>query len=271
LTPASPPDVVIAATGYRPVLEPLVGHLGVLDPAGLPTGARVRATLAGTFRDIDRETRVIAAQVAGGRRARSIPGHLSPGVDALSGYLCCGMSGSGSADRPRKIATAIPVAEPPQEPATDQGEGDADMKVMVIVKATAESEAGVMPSQVELEKMGQFNEELVKAGILLAMGGLHPTSKGVRISFPEGTVTDGPFAETKELIGGYWLWQVASVQEAIDWLQRSPFREIRAHEVEIRPIFEADDFGDAFTPELREQEARVVAEAERLGASAAAK
>jgi hypothetical protein len=107
------PDVVIAATGYRPVLEPLVGHLGVLGPAGLPTGARERsglyfvgfpATLAGTFRDVDREARVIAAQAAGGRRARSIPGHLSPGVDARSGYLCCGMSGSGSADRPREIA-----------------------------------------------------------------------------------------------------------------------------------------------------------------------
>jgi hypothetical protein len=144
------------------------------------------------------------------------------------------------------------------------------MKVMVIVKATAESEAGVMPSHEELAKMGEFNEELVKAGVMLGMGGLHPTSKGVRIRFPKGTVIDGPFAETKELIGGYWLWQVATVQEAIDWLQRSPFREIRAHEVEIRPVFEADDFGEAFTPDLREQEARVMAEAERLRASAAA-
>ena len=142
------------------------------------------------------------------------------------------------------------------------------MKVMVIVKATAASEAGVMPSHEELARMGQFNEELVKAGVMLAGEGLHPTSRGVRIKFPEGTVIDGPFAETKELIAGYWLWQVASVKEAIDWLQRSPFRECPANEVEIRPVFEADDFGEVFTPELREQEARVMAEAERLRASA---
>ncbi len=99
--------------------------------------------------------------------------------------------------------------------------------------------------------------------------GLHPTSKGVRIRFPEGTVIDGPFAETKELIAGYWLWQVGSVQEAVDWLQRSPFREFPAHEVEIRPVFEADDFGEAFTPELREQEERIMAEAARLRGTAA--
>jgi hypothetical protein len=144
------------------------------------------------------------------------------------------------------------------------------MKVMVIVKATAESEAGVMPSHEVLARMGQFNEELVKAGVMLAGEGLHPTSKGARIRFPEGTVIDGPFAETKELIAGYWLWQVASVQEAIDWMQRSPFREFPEHEIEIRPVFEADDFGEAFTPELREQEARIMAEAGRLRASAAA-
>jgi hypothetical protein len=143
------------------------------------------------------------------------------------------------------------------------------MNVMVIVKATAESEAGVMPSHEELAKMGAFNEVLVKAGIMLAGEGLHPTSKGVRIRFPEGTVIDGPFAETKELIAGYWLWQVGSVQEAIDWLQRSPFREFPAHEVEIRPVFEADDFGEAFTPELREQEERIMAEAARLRGTAA--
>lgn len=138
------------------------------------------------------------------------------------------------------------------------------MKVMVIVKATKDSEAGVMPSHEELAKMGQFNEELVKAGILLAGEGLHPTSKGVRIRFPQGTVTDGPFTETKELIAGFWLWQVQSMQEAIDWTQRSPFRDFPEGEVEIRPVFEADDFGEAFTPELREQEARVMAEAARL-------
>jgi len=137
------------------------------------------------------------------------------------------------------------------------------MKVMVIIKATAESEAGVMPSHEVLTKMGQFNEELVKAGLLLAGEGLHPTSKGVRIRFPEGAVTDGPFAETKELIGGYWLWQVKNIQEAVDWLQRSPFRTFTEHEVEIRQVFEADDFGEAFTPDLREQEARIMAEAAR--------
>ena len=138
------------------------------------------------------------------------------------------------------------------------------MKVMVIVKATKDSEAGAMPSQEVLTKMGQFNEELVKAGVLLAGEGLHPTAKGVRIRFPEGTVIDGPFTETKELIGGFWLWQVKSRQEAIDWMQRSPFREFPEGEVEIRPVFEADDFGEAFTPELREQEARITAEAARL-------
>jgi hypothetical protein len=134
---------------------------------------------------------------------------------------------------------------------------------MVIVKATKDSEAGVMPTHEELAKMGQFNEELVKAGVMLAGEGLHPTSKGVRIRFPEGTVVDGPFAETKELIAGFWLWQVKSMQEAIDWMQRSPFRAFPEGEVEIRPVFEADDFGEAFTPELREQEARIMAEAAR--------
>jgi hypothetical protein len=135
------------------------------------------------------------------------------------------------------------------------------MKVMVIVKASKESEAGAMPSHDVLAKMGQFNEELVKAGILLAMEGLHPSAKGVRIQFPEGTVIDGPFAETKELVGGYWVWQVKSMQEAIDWMLRSPFRDFPEGEVEIRPVFEADDFGEAFTPELREQEARILAQA----------
>jgi hypothetical protein len=141
------------------------------------------------------------------------------------------------------------------------------MKVMVIVKATAESEAGIMPSHEMLARMGQFNEELAKAGVMLAGEGLHPTSKGVRIRFPEGTVIDGPFAETKELIAGYWLWQVGSVGEAIDWMQRSPFREFPEGEVEIRPVFEADDFGEAFTPELRDQETRVMAEAAKRQAA----
>jgi hypothetical protein len=135
------------------------------------------------------------------------------------------------------------------------------MKVMVIVKASEESEAGLMPSEDLLAKMGAFNEELGKAGVLLAGEGLHPTSKGVRVAFPGGTVIDGPFAETKELIAGFWLWRVASVQEAIEWIRRSPFQEFPQGEVEIRPVFEADDFGEAFTPELRAQEERVFAAA----------
>src|SRR6476661_6787176 len=120
------------------------------------------------------------------------------------------------------------------------------MRFMILVKATKDSEAGVMPSERLLTEMGQFNEELVKAGVMLAGEGLHPTSRGVRIRFPEGTVIDGPFAETKELVAGFWLWRVNSMKEAIDWMRRSPFREFPEGEVEIRPIFEAEDFGEAF-------------------------
>ena len=129
------------------------------------------------------------------------------------------------------------------------------MRFMVIVKANKDSEAGVLPSQEILAKMGAFNEELVKAGVMLAGEGLHASSKGVRVKFSGGnaTVIDGPFAETKELIAGYWIWQVGSLAEAIDWLKRSPFEET---EVEIRQVFEAADFGEEFTPELREQEER---------------
>lgn len=130
------------------------------------------------------------------------------------------------------------------------------MKVMVIVKANQNCEAGVMPSTEELAAMGRFNEELVRAGIMLAGEGLHPSARGVRVAFPDGTVTDGPFAETKELIAGFWLWQVTSMKEAVDWLRRAPFRE---GTVEIRPVFEADDFGEALTPELRAQEERLAA------------
>lgn len=137
------------------------------------------------------------------------------------------------------------------------------MKVMVLVKATPDSEAGVMPSEEVLAAMGQYNEELVNAGILLAGEGLHPSSKGVRVRFsgPNRTVIDGPFSETKELIAGFWLWQVRSLAAAIEWIKRSPFQE---GEIEIRPIFEAEDFGEALTPELREQEERIRAEAEKL-------
>jgi hypothetical protein len=133
------------------------------------------------------------------------------------------------------------------------------MKVMVIVKASKDSEAGVMPSEQLLTEMGKYNEELAKAGIMLAGEGLHPSSKGVRVRFSgkDRTVIDGPFAETKELIAGFWLWNVKSMDEAIEWLKRCPNPHDDETEVEIRPVFEAEDFGDAFTPELREQEARL--------------
>jgi hypothetical protein len=128
---------------------------------------------------------------------------------------------------------------------------------MVIVKANKNSEAGVMPSREILTAMGKFNEELVKAGVMVAAEGLHPTSKGKRVRFSGGkhTVMDGPFTESKELIAGFWLWQVRSMEEAIEWLKRSPFDG--GTEIEIRQVFEADDFGAALTPELREQEARL--------------
>ncbi len=125
------------------------------------------------------------------------------------------------------------------------------MRVMVIVKASKESEEGQMPSEKMLTDMGQFNEELVKAGVMLAGDGLHPSSKGKRVRFSgaDRTVSDGPFAETKELIAGFWLWKVKSMEEAVDWLKRAPFDG--GAEVEIRPIFEAEDFGKEYTPELR--------------------
>lgn len=133
------------------------------------------------------------------------------------------------------------------------------MRVMVIVKASADSEAGVMPTTEELTAMGQFNEELVKAGIMLAGEGLHPSSKGKRIRFDgrNRTVVDGPFAETKELIAGYWMWQVRSMDEAVEWARRCPNPMRDGGELEIRPVFEADDFGEELTPELREQEERL--------------
>jgi hypothetical protein len=140
------------------------------------------------------------------------------------------------------------------------------MRFMVIVKATKESEAGQLPSTELLTAMGKYNEELVKAGIMLAGDGLHPSSKGARVRFdgPKRTVTDGPFAETKELIAGFWIWQVRSLDEAIEWVKRCPNPMDGPSEIEIRQIFEAEDFGEAFTPELREQEARIMAGAEKL-------
>jgi hypothetical protein len=140
------------------------------------------------------------------------------------------------------------------------------MRVMVIVKANKDTEAGVMPSEELLREMGNYNEQLVKAGIMLAGEGLHPSSKGARIKFSGSnrTVIDGPFAETKELIAGFWLWQVKSMQEAIDWAKRCPNPTGEESVLEIRPIFEASDFGEEFTPELREQEDRIRAQAEQL-------
>ncbi|TBV76970.1 YciI family protein [Pseudoxanthomonas winnipegensis] len=131
------------------------------------------------------------------------------------------------------------------------------MKVMVIVKADADSEAGVMPSTELLAAMGRYNEELVNAGIMLAGEGLHPSSRGARVRFDGKTreVIDGPFAASGELIAGFWLWQVRSLDEAIEWLKRAPFDG--GAEVEVRPLFEMEDFGQAMTPELREQEARL--------------
>jgi len=131
------------------------------------------------------------------------------------------------------------------------------MRCLVIVKANSESEAGIMPSTEILTAMGKYNEELVKAGVMLAGEGLHPSSKGKRVKFNGGksVVTDGPFAETKELVAGFWLWQVRSMDEAIEWLKRSPFDG--GTEIEVRPIFDPEDFGANLTPELREQEERL--------------
>ena len=144
------------------------------------------------------------------------------------------------------------------------------MRYMVIVKASPESEGGVMPTEQELTEMGNYNEELVKAGVMLAGEGLHPSSRGKRVRFEgtQKTVIDGPFAETKELIAGFWLWQVRSLEEAVEWVKRIPapnegdpgYGEVS--EIEIRPVFEASDFGAEFTPELREQEERLRAQIE---------
>ncbi|MEI5996703.1 YciI family protein [Paraburkholderia bengalensis] len=136
------------------------------------------------------------------------------------------------------------------------------MRVMVIVKATAESEAGKMPTEALLTAMGNYNEELVKAGIMQAGEGLHPSSKGKRVRFSgaQRTVIDGPFAETKELIAGFWLWEVKSMEEAVEWVRRCPNPMESDSEIEIRQVFSPEDFGDEFTPEAREQEERLRAE-----------
>ncbi|MCI0380899.1 MAG: YciI family protein [Gemmataceae bacterium] len=146
------------------------------------------------------------------------------------------------------------------------------MRFMILIKANKESEAGVMPSEKFLTEMGKYNEELVKAGVMLAGEGLHPSTKGARIRFAKGgklTVIDGPFAETKELIAGFWIWQVKSLAEAIEWVKRCPSPDdLVEGEIEIRQVFEASDFGAEFTPELREQEERLRAQTEQLSKSA---
>ena len=135
------------------------------------------------------------------------------------------------------------------------------MRVMVVIKANKDTETGAMPDEGLLTEMGKFNEELVKAGMMLAMEGLHPSSKGARVKFSgaKRTVIDGPFTETKELIAGYWLWQVKSMDEAIEWVKRCPNPTGVESDIEIRQVFEAEDFGAEFTPELREQEKRLLA------------
>lgn len=135
------------------------------------------------------------------------------------------------------------------------------MRVLVIVKASKESEAGEMPSTELLEAMGKYNEELVNAGIMLAGEGVHPSSKGVRVRFPEKKVTAGPFGNTEELLAGFWIWKVESLDEAVEWIKRAPFQD---GEIELRPIFETEDFGAEMTPELREQEDRL---RQKLGSS----
>jgi hypothetical protein len=150
-------------------------------------------------------------------------------------------------------------------PAEAKERKEKTMRVMVIIKANKDTEAGIMPGEDILTAMGNFNEELVKAGIMLAGEGLHPSSRGKRIQLGAGkpAVIDGPFAETKELIAGFWLWKVKSMDEAVEWAKRIPNPRREEVTIEIRKVFEDDDFGEAFTPELREQEARLRADAER--------
>jgi hypothetical protein len=161
----------------------------------------------------------------------------------------------GGVVRRRYRGRLDPLA-PSREPNPNRT-GETTMRFLVMVKANKESEAGALPDEKMLTEMGKFNEELVKAGIMLAAEGLQPSSKGARVKFSPGkapAVIDGPFSETKELVAGFWLWQVKSRAEAIEWLKRAPFTN---EEVEIRQVFEAEDFGEALTPELREREERL--------------
>jgi hypothetical protein len=140
-------------------------------------------------------------------------------------------------------------------------------KFAIFVKATKSSEAGIMPSEELLTAMGNFNEELVKAGVMLAGEGLHPSSKAKRVHFSgsDRTVIDGPFAETKELVAGFWIWQCRSIEEAVEWVKRCPNPMLEESDIDIRPLFSPEDFGEAFTPELREQEERLAADIAKLG------
>ncbi|ABN00450.1 DGPF domain protein [Burkholderia mallei PRL-20] len=148
--------------------------------------------------------------------------------------------------------------------------GGSKMRVMVMVKATNESEAGKLPTREQFEAMGRFNEALVKAGVILAADGLHPSAKGKRVRFSGSarSVIDGPFAQTGELVAGFWLWKVASMDEAVEWVKRCPNPMESDSEIEIRPLYELEDFGDAFTPELREREARLRDEIDEQGKKA---
>jgi hypothetical protein len=160
----------------------------------------------------------------------------------------------------------LPIEAVRKSGSQPQPKGVMMMRFMIVVKADKNSEAGIMPSKELLAEMGKYNEELARAGVLLAGEGLHPTSKGARVKFSgaQRTVIDGPFAETKELIAGFWLWQVKSKEEAIEWVKRCPMPHNTETEIEIRQVFEAEDFGPEFTPELREQEARLRAQSEQL-------
>lgn len=200
-------------------------------------------------------------------------GWVSAGSGVLQGFAC-------SCTVPReKLRRRVEFRSPRSSPSVEAGErpaieggggrdvlrkGDTTMRFMILVKATQQSEAGVLPDEKLLSEMGRFNEELVKAGIMLAGEGLHSSAKGARVRFSGArrTVIDGPFTETKELVAGYWIWRTKSLAEAIEWVKRCPNPFPTDSEIEIRQVFEAEDFGKEFTPELREQENRLRAEIE---------
>jgi hypothetical protein len=191
-------------------------------------------------------------------------GRASPRIGAATSRRF--FSGALSISRVVARRTIASIRRPPCEPASLylRIQGETTMRVMVIVKATAFSESGAMPDTELLAAMGRYNEELVKAGVMLAGEGLHPSSRGKRVHFSGDTrtVIDGPFAETKELIAGYWLWEVKSMDEAVEWVKRCPNPMPVDSDIEIRQIYSLEDFGDAFTPELQQQEARLRADIE---------